>query len=485
MPEYPFTRTRLQRGSVQGDLDVTRGRILVVDDDPFSREMLDEGLVIRGFSVTTCSAIEQALEHVRADENLSVVLTDLRLAAENGLDLCRAVNRDRPALPVIVITAFGSIRTAMDAMRAGAYDFITKPFDLEVIAVSLDRAAKHHELNSELARLRRVVVPEQALGALIGASPAMHRAFDLIVLAADSDATVLVTGESGTGKELAAKALHDLSDRKAQPFVAINCAAIPENLLESELFGHVRGAFTDARSERPGLFVKAGRGTLFLDEIGDLPQSVQVKLLRALQERRVRPVGSDQEVPVEARIVAATHQDLESAVAQGRFRQDLFYRINVIEIPLPPLRARGSDVLLLAQHFLACFVARRARGEATLSAGAAELLLRYDWPGNVRELENTVERALALARSAEIGREDLPERICRASESRVIIAADEPTDLVPLEEVERRYILRVMNAVSGNKSLAADILGLDRSTLYRKLDRFSGIAKAKANPEKP
>ncbi|HEY0466824.1 MAG TPA: sigma-54 dependent transcriptional regulator, partial [Polyangiaceae bacterium] len=262
---------------------MTRGRILVVDDDTFSREMLEEGLVIRGFSVTTCSVIEQALERVRADDSLSVVLTDLRLAAENGLDLCRAVNRERPALPVIVITAFGSIRTAMDAMRAGAYDFITKPFDLEVIAVSLDRAAKHHELNSELARLRRVVVPEQALGSLIGASPAMHRAFDLLVLAADSDATVLVTGESGTGKELAARALHDLSDRKTQPFVAINCAAIPENLLESELFGHVRGAFTDARSERSGLFVKAGRGTLFLDEVGDLPQSMQVKLLRALQ----------------------------------------------------------------------------------------------------------------------------------------------------------------------------------------------------------
>ncbi len=244
------------------------------------------------------------------------------------------------------------------------------------------------------------------------------------------------------------------------------------------------GAFTDARSERPGLFVKAGRGTLFLDEIGDLPQSVQVKLLRALQERRVRPVGSDHEVPVDARIVAATHQDLESAVARGSFRQDLFYRINVIEVPLPPLRARGSDVLLLAQHFLTCFVARRARGEAILSAGAAELLLRYDWPGNVRELENTMERALALSRTAEIVREDLPERIRRASESRVIIAADEPTDLVPLEVVERRYILRVMNAVSGNKSLAADILGLDRSTLYRKLDRFSGAPKPKPNPDK-
>ncbi len=221
-----------------------------------------------------------------------------------------------------------------------------------------------------------------------------------------------------------------------------------------------------------------------MDEIGDLPQAVQVKLLRALQERTVRPVGSDQEVPVEARIVAATHQDLENAVARGSFRQDLFYRINVVEIPLPPLRARGSDVLLLAQHFLTRFVARRARGEAILSSGAAELLLRYDWPGNVRELENTIERALALSRSAEIVREDLPERIRRASESRVIIAADEPTDLVPLEEVERRYILRVMNAVSGNKSLAADILGLDRSTLYRKLERFTGGPKSKANPEK-
>ena len=264
---------------------------MVVDDDRFSREMLDEGLTLRGFSVTTCPAIAPALERVQTDESLSVVLTDLRLAAENGLELCRAVNRIRPNLPVIVITAFGSIGTALDAMRAGAYDFITKPFDLEVIAVSLDRAAKHNELNSELARLRRAVVPEHGLGGLIGASPAIRRAFELVSLAADSDATVLVTGESGTGKELVAKALHELSERKARPFVALNCAAISEHLLESELFGHLRGAFTDARSDRPGLFVKAGQGTLFLDEIGDLPQGVQVKLLRALQERKVRPVG--------------------------------------------------------------------------------------------------------------------------------------------------------------------------------------------------
>jgi len=463
---------------------VTRAGVLVVDDDPLSLEMLDEGLTLRGFSVTTQPSIAPALARIREDESLSVVLTDLRLAAENGLDLCRAVHEIRPMLPVIVITAFGSIRTAMDAMHAGAYDFITKPFDLEVIAVSLDRAAKHNELNSELERLRRVIVPEQGLSGLIGASPSMRRAFELIQLAADSDATVLITGESGTGKELAAKALHDLSDRRARPFVAINCAAIPENLLESELFGHVRGAFTDARADRPGLFLKAGQGTLFLDEIGDLPQAVQVKLLRALQERSVRPVGSDQDVPFEARIVAATHRDLESAVASGRFRQDLYYRINVIEIPLPPLRTRGSDVLLLAQHFLTRFLARRGRGEVKLSSAAAELLLRYDWPGNVRELENIVERALALSRSTEIVKEDLPERVRKASEGRVIIAADEPNDLVPLEEVERRYILRVMEAVSGNKSLAADILGLDRSTLYRKLERFAGVSKTKANPEK-
>jgi len=463
---------------------MARAGVLVVDDDPFSLEMLDEGLTLRGFSVTTRPAIEPALACIRADDSLGVVLTDLRLAAENGLDLCRAVHAIRPALPVIVITAFGSIRTAMDAMRAGAYDFITKPFDLEVIAVSLDRAAQHNELNFELERLRRVIVPEQGLSGLIGASPSMRRAFELIQLAADSDATVLITGESGTGKELAAKALHDLSERRARPFVAINCAAIPEQLLESELFGHVRGAFTDARADRPGLFVKSGQGTLLLDEIGDLPAAVQVKLLRALQERRVRPVGSDQDVPFEARIVAATHRDLEAAVQSGRFRQDLFYRINVIEVPLPPLRARGSDVLLLAQHFLSRFLARRGKAEVKLSSAAAELLLRYDWPGNVRELENIIERALALSRTTEITAEDLPERVRRASAGGVIIAAQEPNDLVPLEEVERRYILRVMDAVSGNKSLAADILGLDRSTLYRKLERFAGINKAKTQPEK-
>ncbi|MEO8903956.1 MAG: sigma-54 dependent transcriptional regulator [Polyangiaceae bacterium] len=463
---------------------MNRGSILVVDDDPFSREMLEECLGLRGFSVASCAAISPALERIQHDEGLSVVLTDLRLAGETGLDLCAAAHLARPALPVIVITAFGSIRTAMEAMRAGAYDFITKPLDLDVIAVSLDRAAKHNALQSELTRLRRIIQPEEGLPGLIGSSASMQRAFELIGLAADSDATVLITGESGTGKELAAKALHELSDRKGRPFVALNCAAIPESLLESELFGHLRGAFTDARSERSGLFVKAGDGTLFLDEIGDLPAAFQVKLLRALQERTVRPVGSDREVPFAARIVAATHHDLEAAVTRGSFRQDLFYRINVIEIPLPPLRARGQDVLVLAQHFLTRFVARRARGEVTLSAAVAEHLLRYDWPGNVRELENTIERALALSRSPEIVREDLPERIRRSSERRVIISADEPTDLVSLEEVERRYILRVMDAVSGNKSLAADILGLDRSTLYRKLERFAGVPKPKTGGER-
>jgi two-component system response regulator HydG len=289
---------------------------------------------------------------------------------------------------------------------------------------------------------------------------------------------VLITGESGTGKEVVARALHRRGRRKNGPFVAVNCAALPETLLESELFGHARGAFTDARSARSGLFVQANGGTLFLDEITEMPLALQPKLLRALQERVVRPLGGEGEVPFDVRLVTATNRDLETAVEEGRFRGDLFFRVNVIHVPLPPLRARGGDILLLAQRFLGEYGARSSKQVTGLSPQAAERLLAYSWPGNVRELENCIERAIALAQHDHILPDDLPEKVRAYRRSHVLVASDDPAELVPLEEVERRYILRVMEAVGGNKSQAAQVLGLGRKTLYRKLEAYGEHARA-------
>jgi two-component system response regulator HydG len=373
-----------------------------------------------------------------------------------------------------VITGFGSIAAAVEAMRSGAYDFITKPFDMEMVTLALDRAVRHAGLSREVRALRNRDPLGEGFEGMLGKSTAMQRVFDTLTRVAASDSAVLISGESGTGKELAARAVHTRSARADAPFVAVSCAAIPETLLESELFGHAKGAFTDARTERPGLFQKASSGTLFLDEIGEMPLAMQAKLLRALQDRHVRPVGSDQEVPFDARIVAATHRDLEAEVAAGRFRQDLFFRIHVIEVLLPPLRARSGDLLTLSEAFIRRFAARSGRPGLRLGHDAAERLLGYEWPGNVRELENCMERAVALASGEEIGPDDLPERIRKRAPESVLIAASAPDELVTLDEMERRYILRVLRAVGNNKKLASQVLGLDRSTLYRKLERYAG-----------
>jgi two-component system response regulator AtoC len=294
---------------------------------------------------------------------------------------------------------------------------------------------------------------------------------------------VLITGESGTGKELAARSLHRRSARRDAPFVAVNCAALPEHLLESELFGHARGAFTDARASRPGLFARASGGTVFLDEIAEIPLALQPKLLRALQERSVRPVGSDLEVPFDARLITATNRDLESAVAERRFREELYYRINVLHIELPPLRARTGDILVLAQHFIERFAALAKKHISGPSAPAAERLLGYTWPGNVRELQNCMERAVALAQYEQIIVEDLPEKVRTYRRAPLVIDSDEPSELLPMEEVERRYILRVLDGVAGNKTLAAQILRMDRSTLYRKLERYGAKSASAGDGE--
>ncbi|MFT3766154.1 MAG: sigma-54 dependent transcriptional regulator [Minicystis sp.] len=448
--------------------------VLIVDDDQAMCDLLEADLRDRRFTTAARTGAPEALA-LLAERDFDVVLTDLNMRGMSGIELCRRVAESRPDVPVVVITAFGSIETAVQAIRAGAYDYITKPIDVEALTLALDRAIEHHALRQEVRRLRRAVDEGSRFGDLVGRSDAMRGVYDLLARVADSDASVLITGESGTGKEIVAKALHARGRRKSGPFVAVNCAAVPETLLESELFGHVKGAFTDARTARTGLFVQASGGTIFLDEIGELPMGMQPKLLRALQERAVRPVGGSAEVPFDARIVAATNRDLETAIEERRFREDLYYRVNVIHVPLPPLRARGGDVLLLAQRFLEAASSRAGKNVTGISPPAAEKLLAYAWPGNVRELMNAVERAVALTRYEQITVDDLPEKIRdHRPSSHVLVTADSPAELVPLEEVERRYALRVLEAAGGNKTLAAKILGLDRKTLHRKLERWTG-----------
>jgi two-component system response regulator HydG len=450
--------------------------VLLVDDDHDLCETLSLGLRQRGYAVTTCSSAAEGAAALDG-EAFDAVMTDLNMRGQSGFELCARVVERFPDVPVIVLTAFGSLDTAVKAIRAGAYDFISKPVELDALAIALERAIKHKQLHEEVRRLReeasRAVAARPA--DLIGESDAMRRVYDLVDRIADAEVSVLVTGESGTGKEVVARAMHERSRRARGPFIAINCAAVPEPLLESELFGHARGAFTDAKEARAGLFQEASGGTLFLDEIGDMPLSLQPKILRALQERAVRPVGSTHEVPVDVRLVAATNRDLEEAIEERRFREDLYFRINVVQIPLPPLRARGGDVLLLAQQFVTRYATRARKDVKGISPSAAERMLAYAWPGNVRELQNCVERAVALTRYDHIAVDDLPEKIRDYQRSHVLVASDDPTELVPMEEVERRYISRVMEAVQGNKTAAARVLGYDRKRLYRKLEKL-GLA---------
>ncbi|HKA90903.1 MAG TPA: sigma-54 dependent transcriptional regulator [Haliangiales bacterium] len=451
------------------------GRVLFVDDDPDARALLAGGLGRRGYEIVPCGSAAEALERLRGEE-VDVVLTDVKLGGMTGIELAQKVAESHPELPVVVITAFGNMEMVVEAMRAGAYDFITKPFSADSADIALARAIQHRRLTSEVRRLRQALSGRDA--AILGDSAAMRRVRELIEQVAGADATVLITGESGTGKELVARAIHELGPRAEAPFVAINCAAIPASLLESELFGHVKGAFTDAKGQKRGLFVQASSGTLFLDEIGEMPAEVQVKLLRVLQERRVRPVGGEEEVPFDARLIAATNRDLETEVEDGRFRPDLYYRINVVHIEVPPLRSRQGDILVMAQHFLRRHAERSRKDVVGISRPAAQKLLDYDWPGNVRELENCLERAVALTRMSEIGVDDLPERV-REHQSKKLEVSDNPEEMITLEEMERRYVRRVLAACGGNKTQAAKTLGLDRRTLYRRLESL-GIGKEEA-----
>ncbi len=441
--------------------------ILVADDDREMGEILTAGLTQRGYAVTAVQSPDEALALLDS-EDFAAMLVDIHMEGTSGLDLCRVVVGKRPDMPVVVMTGFGTLEHAVAAIRAGAFDFVTKPSTIDVFALALERSLKHRSISEELQRLRRRN-DDDTLPGLIGSGGSMRRLARLVTRIAETDTNVLITGESGTGKELVARAIHERSGRKG-PFLAINCAAVPETLLESELFGHERGAFTDARVAREGLFVEANNGTLFLDEIGEMPLSMQAKLLRALQERKVRPLGSSREVSFNARLVTATNRDLEAEVAAKRFREDLFYRVNVVRVDVPPLRDRGTDILELAEAFLERTAARSKKTAIRLTHAVAEKLMVYNWPGNVRELENCLERAAALCRQESLTLEDLPSKIRQYQPTEIFTSAtDDPAHLPAMAEVEERYIRKVLHAVGNNKTLAAKVLGFDRRTLYRKL----------------
>jgi len=447
------------------------GRVLIVDDEQSMCELIEQSLRLRDFESAWCTSAEEALQLTRYDD-FDVVLTDLKMPKMSGTELCERIVTNRPDTPVIVMTAFGSMEAAVAAIRAGAYDFVTKPIEMDILAIALERAARHHQLKTQVRRLSELADRATGFDEIVGESPSMVRLYEQLSQVSDTETSILITGESGTGKELVARSIHRRSRRASGPFVAVNCAALPETLLESELFGHAKGAFTDARVDRKGLFLQAEGGTLFLDEIGEMPLTMQPKLLRALEENRIRPVGSDQEVPFNVRLITATNRDLESEIEEGRFREDLYFRINVIQLDLPPLKARGTDILLLAQQYVGTFAKRAGKQIVGIAEPAAEKLLTYSWPGNVRELRNVIERAVALTRFEKIAVEDLPEKIRDYRSSQIFIGGEDPSELVPMEEIERRYILHVLKSVGGNKTTAARVLGLDRKTLYRKLQQY-------------
>ncbi|HET6373871.1 MAG TPA: sigma-54 dependent transcriptional regulator [Candidatus Polarisedimenticolia bacterium] len=442
-----------------------QARVLVVEDDADMRLFLQEEMRGAGYDVVLVGDGMSALEEV-ARLPVDVVITDVMMPGLKGSDLLVQIRGIDSEIPVVLITAFGSIESAVEAVKAGAFHYVSKPFRIEQLLATVESALRERRLRQRILALKRNVAAGPFT--IVAQSATMKRVLDMVSRAASAPATpVLLLGESGTGKELLARALHRESARSERRFLAINCSAIPEALLESQLFGHRRGAFTDAREDRRGLFQEAEGGTLLLDEIGDMPLALQGKLLRVLQEREVHPIGAPAPIPVDVRIIASTHRDLEAYVREGRFRQDLFYRLNVVAMRVPPLRERPEDLLPLVAHFLEKHGTALGRPACTMSAEATDVLRRHQWPGNVRELENAVERALVLGRDDVIRAEDLPEAL-RAPSSAPL------GSLVPrpLAEVEREHILRALRAMRNNKTAAARLLGFDRKTLYRKLRAF-------------
>ncbi|MBA3010951.1 MAG: sigma-54 dependent transcriptional regulator [Proteobacteria bacterium] len=443
-----------------------KGHILIVDDDPGHLAMLNTVLSSLGH------CIEQAtdgLEAVRAAQKnpYDLILMDVRMANLGGIEALQKIKGFNPAIPIIIMTAYSSVDKAVNAMKLGAYDYLTKPLNFDELRMTLQRAMTHLHLSIENRVLREKISQESSFSEIIGSSPAMKKVIETAKIAAPSEATILITGESGTGKELFARAIHKTSDRRDHLLVVVNCAALTETLLESELFGHEKGAFTGADRRRDGLFLQADKGTLFLDEIGEMPLSMQVKLLRALQEKEIQSLGSDRTTKVNVRIIAATNRDLEQDVKNKTFREDLFYRLNVVNIEAPPLRARKGDVPLLAQHFLDTYSKKNRKDLKGFTPASMDALTKYNWPGNVRELENSIERAVILCIGHYISEKDLLPGIIESFKAPAIQPGSSS-----LHEVETLAIIETLERTKGNKSRAAEILNITRTTLNNKLKKY-------------
>jgi len=449
---------------MSGGIEKSSARVLVVDDDRVFAETVADGLEAIGWSATAWSDARAAAEAIQARQ-FDALVTDLRMPELDGLKLLALAKQSSPERPVIIMTAFSAIDSAVECVRQGAYHYLTKPFKVAELDLFLQRALENRALQETARELRRALTERDALGALIGKSPSMRDAFELVQRVAESVLPVIIVGETGTGKTVLARALHAESARADAPFVSVNCAALPETLLESELFGHVRGAFTGANANREGLFVEAHGGTLFLDEIGDMQPALQAKLLHALESGKIRALGASREREVDVRIVAATHRDLRAMVTEGNFRSDLLYRLEGVVIEVPPLRQRRQDIMLLAEHFFAASRGKHPRVTAErFSAAAARVLLDYGWPGNVRELEHVVSRAVLLCRTREVEPADLPTSLTSRPSSGVHNFGDE---VIPVRDLQRRYAAWALERLGGRKMLTCEKLGIDAKTLAK------------------
>jgi two-component system response regulator PilR (NtrC family) len=468
---------------------MTEARVLVVDDEQSMRELL--GIMLRqvGYDVTQADGGEAAIQALKTTDVFDLVITDLRMRKVDGLAVLRAAKEHSPHTVVLVVTAFASTETAVEAMKLGAYDYVTKPFKLDELKLTIANALERKRLQDENRELKRQLRTERGFDSFVGKSARMLEVFETIRKTADSGSTVMITGESGTGKELVARAVHQESSRRGAPFVSVNCGAIPETLMESELFGHVKGAFTGAIQSTEGLFLAADGGTLFLDEITEIPQSVQVKLLRAIQEREIRRVGDTRDVKVDVRLIAASNRDLTKAIGDGVLREDLYYRLNVIPIPLPPLRARTEDIPLLVSHFIGRVAKDVGKMVAGITPEALAVLERYHWPGNIRELENVIERAIVLGSGDQITPEALPPHLAQPAE-RGEFPVDIPAGGVDLESllasVESRYIRLALDRAGGLQIRAAELLRLSFRQFRYKIHKHGlkgrGQPAPKADP---
>ncbi|HYL09554.1 MAG TPA: sigma-54 dependent transcriptional regulator [Candidatus Acidoferrales bacterium] len=447
------------------------GTVLIVDDEPYARDLCGQIAGELGFRTLLAETTEKALDLLE-QRPVEIVITDLKVPQAGGIELLKRVRADHPESAVLVMTQYGTITTAVEAIRLGALDYITKPFHLEDLRTKLQRVVRDLELDQENRLLREQMRTRPGFGGMVGVSPKMQRVYKMIEKVCQHNYPVLILGESGTGKELVARSIHFSGPRREKPFVPVDCSSLVSTLIESELFGYVKGAFTGAQHSKMGLLEAAHEGTLFLDEIGDMPVDMQAKLLRVLQEKEVKPVGSTDRRPIDVRVIAATNRNLEAAIKEGRFRQDLYFRLNVVQIKLPPLRERKTDIVLLVNSFLEKFSDAK-RTVRTISEDALRRLMAYDWPGNVRELENAVERAVALGSGPLLHVGDLPSNLQYGASEQAL----DKDQLLPLEELERRAILRALSETGGDKLAAARILGIGKTTLYRKLKQFEKESK--------